>query len=626
MEESDNLLKQKRDILQNISRANTFTDKWHKNIKRWRRRYDFDHYETEPLPNEQRYTDPTFTNTVDLAVGIMQSNEWIWRSRGLRPDSVEEKGTSLIEKAIAGFIDINSDRYQYDHKYETNLNFVRDGGAVLLGVWDKFIHENGYEEKDIIGANGELVEGAKVYYDLPLRIEVIDPLQVSLLPGGAKRWLCVARTEEMSIYDAQELYQVDLALAKGMSIQQQMETMGEFVDYWSLAYELRPDKATDYEGIEDESELENISVRKHLAVSNAMLFNQEYIRPLRIMDGYDDLPYTVSFYNPASRTNSNSWHSILSPLENPVKELEDTTNMRKRMMLLYSGLPLVARTRSGKSVSIDKSLGKVINLKEGDDIGFPEWRGTPPDMDRHLDFTRSRIQQSGFSDVMYGAGGVESSGYGISLMTDQNRIRLEPPITHLENLWTWAARKWVKLVTQFIPDAYMELYGHIRGSDFAETIKGADLDRYTVRCEIKPEFPNEKVRNHAMATQAKGVGVPERILMEEYLDIQQPDDARLMRIQELIETNPITVQYTIMQELARRAESGDQIAAQVLMLMQQEMMKQMQGRPPEPPNPEQPMGIQSPTGQPEEMPTPEVMANRQMEAGANAAPNMQGGV
>ena len=59
--------------------------------------------------------------------------------------------------------------------------------------------------------------------------------------------------------------------------------------------------------------------------------------------------------------------------------------------------------------------------------------------------------------------------------------------------------------------------------------------------------------------------------MEEYLDIQQPDDARLMRIQELIETNPITVQYTIMQELARRAESGDQIAAQVLMLMQQEM-------------------------------------------------------
>ena len=626
-EESDSLLRQKFDIQQNLIRAEKYTDGWHKNIIRWRRRYNNDHYDSQPLPNEQRYTDPTYENTVDLAVGIMQSNEWVWRSRGLKPDSIEEKGTSIIEKAIAGFIDINSDRYQYDHKYETNLNFIRDGGACLLGVWDKSIHDEGFITKDIVDKDMNPVEGAKVYYDLPLRIEVIDPLQINLLPGGAKRWLAAIRTEEMSVYDAEKTYGVELVNYKHMTPQQKLDAnKGKFLDYWELAYELIPYGATDYEGLTSEDDLEKYEMRKHLVVRNAIMYEDSFIRPLRIMEGYCDLPYTVSFYNPASRTESDSWHSIISPLENPVRELEDATNMRKRLMIMYSGLPLVARTRSGKSISLDKSMGKVVNLKEGDDLGFPEWRGTPPDVDKHLEFARGRIQQSGFSDVMYGSGVGDASGYGISIMTDQNRIRLEPPITHLENLWTWAARKWVKLVTEFIPDAYMELYGHIRGQDFAETIKGEDLDKYTIRCEIKPEFPNERVRNHAMATQAKGIGVPERILMEEYLDIQQPDDARLMKIQELIETNPLTVQYTIMQELAKRAASGDQIAGQVLAMMQQEMMKQAQGRPEQPQNPEQPMGVQSPTGQPQPEPTPEVMTNRMVEEQQGASPNMMGGI
>ena len=624
-------MKHLSDIIMKLSQAEIYTKGWHSNIRRWRRRYNFDHYDTRAMPNEKRYTDPVLTNVVDLAVGIMQSNEWIWRSKGLMPTEEELSGTSIIEKAIAGFIDINSDRYQYDHKYETNLNFVRDGGAVLLGVWDPFIHDNCYETKDIVDSDMNMVEGAKVYYDLPLRIEVVDPLQMYLVPGGPKRWLCAIRKEEMSVYDAEETYQVELDAYKGRSRTQKMDTVGSFIDYWELAYELRPDDVTDYEGLDSEEDVEKYPMRKSLVVRNSILFNNEFIRPLRIMDGYDDLPYTAAFYNPASREDSKQWHSILSPLENPVRELEDTTNMRKRLMLMYSGMPLVARSRSGKTITIDKSIGKVINLAEGEDLGFPEWRGTPPDMDKHLEFARSRIQQSGFSDVMYGEGSSQSSGYGLSLLTDQNRIRLEPAITHLENMWTWAARKWVKLADNFIPNDYMELYGHIRGTDFADYIKGADLNKYTIRCEIKPEFPNEKVRNHAMATQVMGI-LPPQIIMEQYLGIQQPDDARLMKLQEQIENNPIVMQYTIMAELAKRAQNGDQIAGQSLMLMTQQlagqMGGQMGGQPQQPPmrNPEQLMGTQGADGLPDE---PGYSGQQELEAiqrAATAAPSMEGTV
>jgi len=600
--QESNLLKDRADIQQKWSSAKTFSAGWHRNVERWRRLYDFNHYSEDALSGEQRYIDPSYTNGVDVAVGILQSNEWVWKSRGLNPSSKEEKGTSIIEKAIAGFIDSNSNRYQYDLKYETNLNFVRDGGACLYGVWDKFLHDNCYEEMDVLDADGNIDPMARVYYDLPLRIEVIDPLQIYLLPGGPKRWLCVTRSEKMSVYDVEETYQVELARYKGTAKQTKIDTPGELLDYWELAYELRPDKATDYEGLDNPEQVTELPMRKHLVVRNAILFNEEFVRPLRIMDGYKDIPYTVNFYNPASREDSAKWHSFISPLEHPVRELEDTTNMRKRLMLLYTGLPLVARTRSGsKSVTIDKNLGKVINLKEGEDLGFPEWRGTPPDVDKHLEFARSRIQQSGFTDVMFGEGPGSTSGYGLSLMTDQNRIRLEPPITHLENMWTWAARKWVDLATQFAPDYYMELYGHIRGEDFASRIKGGDLDNYNIRCEIKPEFPNEKVRNHAMATQVMNI-LSDRTLMERYLDIQQPDDERQMKLQELAENNPITAQYALMKELQRRADEGDETAAMVLQKMQEAEgnTANVGGRPEEPVAPAPPTGLQTQNGLPPE--------------------------
>lgn len=625
MQDTDNLMKVKNDISLKYMRARSFTKGWHDNIKRWRKRYAFDHYDTDPMPGEKRYIDPSLTNVVDLAVGIMQSNEWIWRSKGLIPTKEEEEGASIIEKAVASFIDINADRYQCDLKFETNLQFVRDGGACLFSCWDTVLHDNGWETKTLLDAEGNPFN-AKVYYELPLRIEVIDPLQIHLLPGGPKRWLAVVREEEMSVYDAEKLYEVELSAFKGKSQQDKIDTKGEFLDYWELAYELVPEGATDYEGLNSEDDVTKYPMRKKLMVRNAMLFNNEFVRPLRPMDGYNDIAYTVNFYNPASRSNSSEWHSVLSPLEHPVAELEDTTNMRKRLMLMYTGLPLVARTKSGKALNLDKAVGKIINLKEGEDLGFPEWRGTPPDVDKHLDFARSRIQQSGFSDVMYGEGPSSASGYGLSMLTDQNRIRLEPPISHLENLWTWASRKWIYLASQFIPNDYMELYGHIRGADFMEHIKGEDLDKYSIRCEIKPEFPNERVRQHAMAVQVAGI-VPDRILMEEYLNIQQPDDARRMKIQELVESNPVAMQYAMMKELSKRAATGDVDAAMLLQKMQSELMGEPQGRPEEPMSEPTATGLQTQNGMP---PEEQFAGNEQirgMQNAANAAPQMlTGGV
>jgi len=49
----------------------------HDKIKEWRRWYAFDHYHGRGVakPEEERYQDPTPTNIVDMAVGIITSEK-----------------------------------------------------------------------------------------------------------------------------------------------------------------------------------------------------------------------------------------------------------------------------------------------------------------------------------------------------------------------------------------------------------------------------------------------------------------------------------------------------------------------------------------------------------------------
>jgi hypothetical protein len=605
------------DVLRRISDAETFTAGWHTNIDKWRKLYNFDHYKGKPKPGEDRYIDPTHTNAVDLAVGILQSNEMIWRAVGWSPSPAEQEGSSIIEKAIAGFIDINAERKMVDMKSEINRHFVRDGGACLYSIWDKGIHDNFFEMRPMMNKDG-IEEMRKVYTELPLRIEITDPKKIVLLPGGHKRFLAVARKERISVYDVEALYNVAIPKYKGLSMTTKMEHMGSFYDYWELSSEVSGEVNPADTTVEKVK-----SLKSKFVVRNAVIFEDTFLSPLKVMEGYHDIPYTVAFYNPSLNDDSTMWHSLISPQMQSVRELEDAINMRKRLLKMYSNMPLIAQTEGGRPIQIDPALGTAIPIKQGENIGFPSWQGTPPDFERQIDLLRSRIQQSGFSDVMYGsATGV--SGYALSQLGDQNRIRLIPAISQLENLWTWAARKWLDLVKEFAADSYMELYGTVKGADFAEIIKGEDLAGFNVRCIIRPEFPNERVRNFAMASQAKGT-LSGRRLMEDFYGVQQPDDERQQKLMEMAEEHPVLQQYAIIAKLKEMADGGDEAAGMAMQMIQQQMNPQgQQGRPSEPTNPEQPLGLQSSDGQPAPTPSPENTMSGMIEGQASASPTMDG--
>jgi hypothetical protein len=562
------------DILQRIQRSQQYVDDWKQNVVRWRQLYNLKHYNTIPKDREIQYNDPTYTNTVDLAVGIMLANQLRWHAFGFHPSKKEQVDTGKIEKLLEGTLSVNDERNETLHNYKLFQNFVRDGGGVIYSVLDPELFRQNMHVVMEDDENGQPVQ-KMTFSQVPVSLQVIDPLKFFALPGGPKRWLMMGREETMSVLDVELTYGTPIKRYSYMTDQMKSETKGSFKDVWDW---VRVDGTND------------------VVVRNTIIYDNEAIIGPRVMDGYDDLPYTFQFFKP-SEDDAVGWQSIISPLESSVALMERTFNRRAYQIDVFTGLPLITKTQPGRKVQVDTGLFNSISLSPDESMEFPRWPGNPPEVQEHLDYLRSRVQQSGFSDVMFGSGQSQVTGYALSQLGDQNRIRMEQPIQHIQLLLTTWAKKTLRLLQNFTKGATICVYGTHRGKDYVDYVNMDDVEGYNVRAEIRPNFPNEEQRKVAMATQVKGI-VSNYTIMEKYLGIEQPEDEEERIIVESVSRHPAVQNYVIMKELKDRAESGDEIAAMTLQAMQNGGLPGQPGRPQEPPNPAQLTGTQSPTGQP----------------------------
>lgn len=563
-----------KEVMARITRAEQYAKKWHDNIEKWRALYDMHHYRVKPKRGEIQYNDPTFINTVDLAVGIMLGNDLQWRSFGFAPSRAEQLDTGKLEKLMDGVMAINSERAEKLIPYHLYLNFTRDGGGVLYSVCDPSILKM---KKLVEMPNSQSptgLEGRWKFPEVPISTMVVDPLNVILLPGGAKRWLCVGIKEDRSILDVEIEYDVRIERHRGLTEETKASTKGKFYNVW------------DFTG-------------PAMEVRNTIIFEGQPIRPPRVMEGYDDLPFAINFFKPVS-DEPDTWQNIMVPLESSVTLLERGFNRRARQIDVFTGLPMVVKTQPGRTVTVDPGLYNSVTISTDEEISFPAWPGNAPDMQMHLEFLRSRIQQSGFSDVMFGSGQNQVAGFALSQLGDQNRIRLEPPIKHMELLLTIWAKKTLALLKYFADDSIICVYGKQKGQDYQDEIDMRKVEGYTIKAEIRASFPSEKQRNVAMSTQVKGT-LSMYTIMQEYLGIEQPEDEEKRKLIEAATHHPLMLQYAMVAELNAMAANGDQAAAIVLQQMQQGQIQNasgQEGRPEEPNNPEQLTGLASPTGQP----------------------------
>ncbi len=476
----------------------------------------------------------------------MLANGIRWEAQGWSPSSIEEQESSHIEKFLAGVFHVNSLREEKDLAYEFFLQLVRDGASVIYTVWDPELVKKYKTTFDVPDEDNEAgVETVNGYSEAPVHMEIIDPLKIFVLPGGPNRWQIIFREEDRSVHDVEREYGVKITEFGHLDDLQKLTQKGKFIDFWEWA--VVSEEVVTEEIDEEGNHIVQTNIKE--VVRNGILFNTQTIKKVEEMPGYNYLPYTIGFYKPIGSKKSDEWgHSIIRPLETSVVEVEKSINRRSRQINTYSSLPPIAKARPGRPISVDAALGTLITLGVDEDFGFPVWPGNAPDVNMHIDFFRERTQQSGFADVLMGMGSGAASGYAISQLGDQNRIRLAQPLVHGELALSLWAKKLLSMTTEFASNEMVRVYGKVRGQSFFDHIIAEGFDQFLVNAKIKPEFPNERARNHAMGNQVRDV-LSQDTIMETYLGIDQPDEERRKRISNKIEEHPAMINYVVAREL-----------------------------------------------------------------------------
>ena len=115
---ADDTMKTSQHVQVMLTKARSHCTPLHDQIEKWRDLYDFNHYVGRPMPHESRYADPTYTNVVDLAVGILLANGLEFRASGWVPSKMEMEESTRIEKFLMGLIHTNNLRDEVDIVYE----------------------------------------------------------------------------------------------------------------------------------------------------------------------------------------------------------------------------------------------------------------------------------------------------------------------------------------------------------------------------------------------------------------------------------------------------------------------------------------------------------------------------
>lgn len=418
--------------------AKTFCDPWHGEITRWRRKYNFDHYDKKAKPGEVLYEDPSVTNLVDAAVGVLSSNDIEWRASSFTPTGDFEESTSRVEKYLIGVMEASIEREGYHIPFEVFMHGARDGAFVVRSVWDPVISGRSSRQMAMEDPNNLQtgVRMVRVFDEVPIRTEVIDPIEVYCVPGGPRRWRVIMRETSVSVLDAESTYSFVNKRTAHLNFTSKMQQLGTMIDYWA---------------IDDSSGQPQII--------NAIVYENDFIPGFepRIMEGYADIPYEIGFFKPVSRTDSKGWgHSIIKPVETSLHLLESSVNRRMQQINTFTGLPMVITAMPGRDTDIDPGFGNSIVISPDESIAFPMWPGNPPDVDKHINLMETRIQQSGLADLTLNAAS-QATGFALSQLSDQNSIRLQQPIKQFEMFWSNWARKILRLTKSFAAESVVRV-------------------------------------------------------------------------------------------------------------------------------------------------------------------------
>ncbi len=453
------------------------------------------------------------TNIVDLGTGILTSNPMSIRAYRIHESKDDESDSTLVEKLLRACIYVNDERHETDLINEVTFDQLL-GGAVVRATWDD---DTQYDEQE-----SQLGTPSRSYDELPIDLSVIPLSNIWYQEGGKRgRFKWIIYHDRRTVEDIEDEWGVELQDYKNQLERDKIEV--DYYDYWGWV------------------QVEEEAGKRSWKIQNAVLAGNEWVIEPRLMDGYDDIPYT---FFPGRLTTSTKPEerslSILHPTEDAIKDLARQLTHYRRIIDLFSAMPLFIEHPIGQEPpEVDLVYGKAVPITEGTKVYFPPWPGTPPDVKNFMQATEQLIQEGSFPQVSYGEAKSSSSGYAVSLLSESGRTRLYQFQRSQERGWQNVFRKILHLVETFGRGVEIPVYGREGNDPYMFSTLGEKVAGFRIDVQIKPRFPQDEARDVAMATQLKAQNLLSmKTLWTRFLGVDHPDDERENMMVEMALTNP----------------------------------------------------------------------------------------
>ncbi len=396
-------------------------------------------------------------------------------------------------------------------------NLVADGMGVVKLVY-KPDHWSGYPEladfgDDAAGFNAA-ADRFKKSAKFPFAWRDVDPLTFYPVTGEEGLEACLEVSEKskrllMQRYDLAEDENGKLVPAKGKKTAKgrrktlQADGTAEVVEYWDRSHFV-------------------------LLVDGRRVKSGEH--------GYGRVPYFAACgEQSASRDPKHAGFSTIYAIRWLVPLLDSLLTMKQNAAYLYAyptpfirsplGTPFEGG-EDGRPQTVEWTPGKMIPLFPGEEPGFVQWRGSPPDLDEMIAHVTALIDRAGLASVMYGTGpGAGSSGYMVNQLMNPARVKYDPIVKNAEAMLERMTSFVLELIESKVGEEVFVWAGADDGDGWLG-LSGEDIRGY-YGCEarMEPLLPTDDIAQGMFgANMARAGLVSRRWAREAKLGIANPEE------------------------------------------------------------------------------------------------------
>jgi len=468
-------------------------------------------------------------NVINVMSAVLGGYPPIYKA--VQPGEVVSSLPSRAELFLQGVWQLNSRRQQINLYKEVVNRVVRDGATGIRVYWTSTpptLEKVPIQNPDDPQGQPWVVQ----HHDentLPLYIEIIDIAK--LYPMGKGKYgrpfsdifYAQRRTPADVIDEWQGQEGADVSeILKNIPADELDKAEYDYVEWWGQ----------DAQGV----------------VYYAISFRDWFIvRPQATQ--YPSIPFVIAEYiHNSSDDPTYRFIPFIFGLFNSVEIWEYLKSRQHRQIDMYTNLN--PYTTGDTPVHVTATWGQIQHLPGGE-IKFPRWEGQPPDVVRELGEVEGAMQQSTFSDIMFGEVSSRLSGFALQQVRSADTLRGDTPKDNLELALGTVAHLILSLLRVFSPDLRLATVLQIKNRHVTAMLAGSETLGLVIGITIKPKTSDEP-RMAMIGAQLASIPnspVSIRYILENFFGISQPEEEMSRKLDEDAQKDPLIKMMAILDVL-----------------------------------------------------------------------------